>query len=239
MTAEPMNRDALEYRTKVDATYELLRGRILSGRLKPGEKLDQSLLATQMRVSRTPLRQALLRLAAERLIETEPHRSAIVAPLSLIEIEDLYESRRVLESMLAGVGTERISERGLNQLRRVLDMQETAVKSGNPDRFADLDREFHFVLYRAAGYARAFDITQTLRDASERYVRFYTVYKGGAADSLGDHRRILQLCVGRDVQGVRDEVERHIVHGMETLRHAAGELNAPVARTESDPKARD
>ena len=106
-----------------------------------------------------------------------------MAPLSLIEIEDLYESRRVLESMLAGVGTERISERGLNQLNRILDMQETAVKSGNPDRFADLDREFHFVLYRAAGYARAFDITQTLRDASERYVRFYTVYKGGAADS--------------------------------------------------------
>jgi DNA-binding GntR family transcriptional regulator len=237
VTTASVSRDALEYRTKVDATYELLRSRILSGRLKPGEKLDQSLLATEMRVSRTPLRQALLRLAAERLIETEPHRSAIVAPLSLVEIEDLYESRRVLESMLAGVGAERISERGLNQLRRTVDMQDTAVKSGNPDRFADLDREFHFVLYRAAGYARAYDITQTLRDASERYVRFYTIYKGGAADSLGDHRRILQLCVDRDIQGVRDEVERHIVHGMETLRHAAGELNEPVARIHSDAKA--
>ena len=158
MTAESVNSDALDYRTKVDATYEQLRGWILSGRLKPGEKLDQSLLATQMRVSRTPLRQALLRLAAERLIETEPHRSAMVAPLSLVEIEDLYQSRRVLESMLAEVGTARVTERTLKQMGRILDRQETAVKSGSPERFAELDREFHFLLYRAAGYVRAYDI---------------------------------------------------------------------------------
>ena len=109
MTAESSNRDALEYRTKVDAIYEQLRGRILSGRLKPGEKLDQSLLAAQMRVSRTPLRQALLRLASERLIETEPHRSAVVAPLSLVEIEDLYQSRRVLEVDAGGSWHRRIT----------------------------------------------------------------------------------------------------------------------------------
>ena len=237
MTAESINSDALEYRTKVVATYEQLRGWILSGRLKPGEKLDQSLLATQMRVSRTPLRQALLRLSAERLIETEPHRSAIVAPLSLVEIEDLYQSRRVLESMLAEVGTARVSERTVKQMRRILDMQDTAVKSGNPDRFTELDREFHFLLYRAAGYARAYDITQNLRDASQRYVRFYALYKDGAADSLEQHRRILQLCVDRDTQGVRDATEHHIVHGMETLREAAGELNRPPTRIESNAKA--
>ena len=230
--SEPEDLDALDYRTKVDATYEQLRSWILTGRLKPGEKLDQSLLAAQMRVSRTPLRQALLRLASERLIEAEPHRSAVVAPLSLIEIEDLYQSRRVLESMLAEVGAARISEAGLNQMRGLLDLQDAAVKSGEPDRFTDLDREFHFLLYRAAGYARAYDITQALRDASERYVRFYTVYKGGAADSFEEHRLILKLCMDRDIRGVRDEVEHHIIRGLETLRQVAGELSEPTTGPE-------
>jgi DNA-binding GntR family transcriptional regulator len=231
-TAESVRFDGHDYKTKVDVAYEQLRRWILSGRLKPGEKLDQSWLATNIRVSRTPLRQALLRLAAERLIEAEPHRSAVVARLSLIEIEDLYQSRRVLESMLAEVGAARISELTLSEMRKVLDAQELAMTAGNPDRFTDLDREFHFLLYRAAGYARAYDITQGLRDASERYVRFFTVYKSGAANSLEEHRRILQLCVDRNVSGVRDEVEHHILHGLETLRQVAGEMSQPEKETQ-------
>lgn len=214
----------IDYRTKVDVAYEQLRRWILSGRLKPGQKLDQAWLAGHIRVSRTPLRQALLRLASERLIDAEPHRSAVVAPLSLIEIEDLYQSRRALESMLAEAGASRVTESTIRQMEDVIEMQDRAVKAGDPDRFTELDREFHFALYRAAGYARAYDLIQGLRDSSERYVRFYAVYKDGAAESLGEHRRILQLCVDRDLAGVRHEVEHHVMRGLETLRTIAGEL---------------
>jgi DNA-binding GntR family transcriptional regulator len=214
----------LDYRTKVDAAYERLRHWILTGRLKPGEKLDQAWLASHMRVSRTPLRHALLRLASERLVDAEPHRSAVVAPLSLVEIEDLYQSRRALESMLAEAGATKLTEAAVRQMRHVVEMQDRAVREADPDRFTELDREFHFALYRAAGYARAYDMIQELRDASERYVRFYAVYKDGAAESLGEHRRILQLCVERDIAGVRQEVEHHVMRGLDTLRTIAGEL---------------
>jgi DNA-binding GntR family transcriptional regulator len=214
----------IDYRTKVDVAYEQLRLWILTGRLKPGERLDQAWLARHMRVSRTPLRQALLRLASERLIDAEPHRSAVVAPLSLIEIEDLYQSRRALESMLAEAGATRLTETTVKHMQDVLDLQERAVKSADPDRFTELDREFHFALYRAAGYKRAYDMIQELRDSSERYVRFYAVYKDGAAESLVEHRRILQLCVDHDIAGVRHEVEHHVMRGLETLRTIAGEL---------------
>lgn len=214
---------ALDYRTKVDVAYEQLRRWILTGRLKPGEKLDQAWLASHMRVSRTPLRQALLRLASERLIDAEPHRSAVVAPLSLIEIEDLYQSRRALESMLAEAGAAKLTNSTLRQMSDILEAQERAVKDGDPDRFTELDREFHFMLYRAAGYTRAYDIIQELRDSSERYVRFYAVYKDGAAESLVEHRRIVQLCSDGDVTGVRDEVEHHVLRGLEILRTIAVE----------------
>jgi DNA-binding GntR family transcriptional regulator len=219
----------LDYRTKVDVAYDQLRRWILSGHLKPGQKLDQAWLATHMRVSRTPLRQALLKLAAERLIEAEPHRSAVVAPLSMVEIEDLYQSRRVLESMLAEVGAARLSDADLRQMARALDMQDQAVKAEDPDRFTELDREFHFLLYRSAGYVHAYDIVQGLRGASERYVRFYAVYQNGAAESLREHRQILQLCVERDLSGVRRAVEHHVVRGLETLRQIASELDPEQA----------
>jgi len=213
----------IDYRTKVDVAYEQLRRWILTGRLKPGEKLDQDWLARHMRVSRTPLRQALLRLASERLIAAEPHRTAVVAPLAVEEVEDLYQSRRALESMLAEAGTMKLTESTLRQMRDLLDQQERAVDEADPDRFTELDREFHFALYRAAGYARAYDIIQELRDSSERYVRFYAVYKNGAAESLLDHKRIFELCVERDVAGVRHEVEHHVLRGLETLRTIAVE----------------
>lgn len=231
MVGDDQGATNLDYRTKVDVAYEQLRQWILSGRLKPGQKLDQAWLATHMRVSRTPLRQALLRLASERLIEAEPHRSAVVAPLSLVEIEDLYQSRRVLEAMLGEVGAARLSDSDLRQMGHVLDLQDRAVKAGNPDLFTELDREFHFLLYRSAGYLRAYDIVQELRAASERYVRFYAVYRDGAADSLVEHRRILQLCVDRDLKGVHHQVEHHVLHGLETLRQIASELGPSEAYT--------
>lgn len=224
LASGPEDGAGIDYRTKVDVAYEQLRRWILSGRLKPGEKLDQAWLANHMGVSRTPLRQALLRLASEHLIDAEPHRSAVVAPLSLIEIEDLYQSRCALESMLAEAGATRMSESTVRQMKDLIDLQDRAVKTADPDRFTVLDREFHFVLYRAAGYARAYDLIQGLRDSSERYVRFYAVYKDGAAESLGEHRRILQLCIDRDVSGVRHEVEHHVMRGLEILRTIAGEL---------------
>jgi DNA-binding GntR family transcriptional regulator len=210
--------DAIDYRTKVDVAYEQLRRWILTGRLKPGEKLDQAWLASRMKVSRTPLRQAMLRLASERLIAAEPHRSAVVALLSLVEIEDLYQSRRALEAMLAEAGAAKLTEPTLKQMREVLALQERAVQDGDLDRFTELDRDFHFTLYRAAGYRRAYDIIQELRDSSERYVRFYAVYKDGAAESLVEHKRILKLCAAGDAAGVRDEVEHHVLRGLEILR---------------------
>ena len=216
----------LDYRTKVDVAYEQLRRWILTGRLKPGERLDQAWLARHMRVSRTPLRQALLRLASERLIDASEAAAQLRRQnfFDLTFIEDLYQSRRALESMLAEAAATRLTETTVKHMQEVLDMQELAVKTGDPDRFTELDREFHFALYRAAGYARAYDMIQELRDSSERYVRFYAVYKDGAAESLVEHRRILQLCVEHDIAGVRHEVEHHVMRGLETLRTIASEL---------------
>jgi DNA-binding GntR family transcriptional regulator len=100
----------LEFRTKTEMAHEQLRRWIVSGRLAPGQRLDQAWLAGELRVSRMPLRQALLRLEADGLIHNEPHRGAIVAPLSLAELTDVYAARGAMESMLAEAGAVRAGQ---------------------------------------------------------------------------------------------------------------------------------
>src|SRR3546814_18735953 len=80
--------------TKSQGVFETLRHWILIGRLEPGQRLDQEWLAAKLNVSRMPLRQALSRLEADGLVINRPHRSAIVAPLSVTMLEDNYAGRR-------------------------------------------------------------------------------------------------------------------------------------------------
>src|SRR5262245_23554654 len=93
-----------EFQTKSQVVYETLRQWILRGRLAPGQTIDQEGLAATLRVSRMPLRQALLKLEADGLIAVRPHRSAVIVPLSPSEIEEIYATRTALEGMLAEVG---------------------------------------------------------------------------------------------------------------------------------------
>ena len=122
-----------QYRTKVDIATDQLREWILSGDLHYGERLDQARLAATLDVSRMPLRQALLRLADEGLIEAPPHRSAVVTRLSTTELEDLYQARRAMEGVLAELGSQRRDESCVRAMERGLREQEKAVAKGDYD----------------------------------------------------------------------------------------------------------
>lgn len=211
-----------QYRTKVDIATDQLREWILSGELRYGERLDQAQLAATLAVSRMPLRQALLRLADEGLIEAPPHRSAVVTRLSVAELEDLYQARRAMEGVLAELGSERRDDSCVRAMERALREQEKAVAKGDLRRWVELDKEFHFVLYRAAGQPRSYEITAQLRSSADRYIRHYASYRSGAADSVVEHREILGLCRAQDGPGIRAATERHVLVGLQALRPLVG-----------------
>lgn len=206
------------YRTKSQGVFEELRRWILIGRLEPGQRLDQEWLARELRVSRMPLRQALLKLEADGLIESQPHRGAIVTPLSLSLIEDIYFSRNALESMLAEAGSSRGDEALWAKMAGSIEEQERAIASEDIERYVELDRSFHMLLYRASGYNRSCDLVERLRDVSDRYVRFFARYRSGASKSIQEHQHILQACRDGAVLEVRRLTEEHIMGGLQTLR---------------------
>ncbi|MFN8592802.1 MAG: GntR family transcriptional regulator [Thermomicrobiales bacterium] len=213
----------LEFRTKTALVYEQLRRAIVSGQLAPGQRLDQEWLAAELRVSRMPLREALLRLEADGLIQNEPHRSAVVAPLTVAELTDIYAAREAMEAMLAGAGTAHGTGHDFTVMGEAIAEQRAAIAVGDLARFVAADRDFHFTLYRASGYGRAVAITERLRDQADRYIWHYARYQSGAVRSIAEHDDILAACRKRDVGAVGTLTRDHVNEGLQVLRQLVGQ----------------
>jgi len=207
----------IEYPTKSQSVFEVIREWILKSHLKPGQRLDQEWLAATLNVSRMPLRQALSRLESEGLIIGRAHHSAIVAPLSLNLLEDIYASRRALEGMLAEVGTGRISHDTIDTMNCIVREQVAEVEQNRIENYVQLDRLFHSHLYRASGYDQSCALIERLRDMSDRYIAFYARDSRDAHKSILDHRRILELVERRESAQVRQHTEQHILDGYSAL----------------------
>jgi DNA-binding GntR family transcriptional regulator len=220
---------AHEYHTKADLAYEQVRHLILTGRLGPGHRLDQDWLASELGISRMPLRQAMLRLIAEGLVDAPPHRSAVVRELSPAELEDLYESRRAIEGMLAENGTTRCTTQDHRSMGQAIRDQERAIRDEDFGRFVEADREFHVRLFRATGYTNACEIAERLYDSTRRYVRVYADRIKGADRSLVEHRQILEHVRAGNAAQVRRHTEEHVRRGLESLRDAVAATDERVA----------
>jgi len=143
MAVEP-----LQIETVVDRVYVALRARIVTGELPRGTKLRQEALADELGVSRTPLREALRRLAAEGLVEFHPNRGARVAELQPGDVRAAYEARLAFEPGTARLAAERQSASQLSAMRTAIADQR---RRGRTRGAYTASRAFHLALVRAAG----------------------------------------------------------------------------------------
>lgn len=212
---------ARAFQTKAEFAYQRLRELVLTGELAPGARLDQDQLAESLAVSRMPLRQALLKLESDGLIQLRPHHSAIVTPLSHSAIEELYAMRRALEGMLAAAAGDKLDDRAIATLDGLLGYMSAATMAADWRRFVTLDRSFHRTIYERSGYARAVAEVERLRDASDRYILAFASYRDGASSSLSEHDAILDACRRRDAEEVRALTDAHIARGATVLLQLA------------------
>lgn len=145
---QPVARDRV-----VDVVRERLRAAILAGELAPGTRLSVPELARHLQVSRSPVREAVLRLVAEGLAVEYSRRGVEVARLALADLLELYEVRGALESVAAGLAAERMTGPDLAALRGVLDAQGAAATL-DPRGFCELGVRFHEIIVQTCGNAR-------------------------------------------------------------------------------------
>ncbi|MGH2627988.1 MAG: GntR family transcriptional regulator, partial [Anaerolineales bacterium] len=150
-----------------------LRHLILSRQLRPGERLVQSDLAEQLGVSRTPIREALHRLASDGLVTIAPHKGATVAKFLLSDLEEIYSVRIALEGYAAYLAAQHITDEDLAKLDRLLEEMEQAFQASDRARLLEVNRKFDTGIYAASRQPRLCELIVKHIELADLYRRLY------------------------------------------------------------------
>lgn len=192
-----------------DVVYQHLREQIFSGELPPGTRLSVPAIADEFDASRSPVRDAVLRLTQERLAREEPRRGAVVARVGPVELAALYEVREVLEGLAARLAVENAGRRLIDRLRDTLTEHEEAVATADLDRHQQADMRFHSLIRQAGGND---EVIRTLDDiqAQIRLAMRTTTVTGGPRYAVADHRAILTAIESGDPAEAERAARAHI-----------------------------
>lgn len=186
------------YKSTADFVTAEIRRLILSGELPAGARVDQEELAEQLEVSRHPVRQAIDRLGERGFVIIHPHRSAIVAEISIADMEELYGARRVLEDWAIRESWNRsaaVTEADLAPSFKILESVDPAE---DLDAFMAANRDFHLAMHRSCGNRHVLRTITSLFDLSERYQRAALHQAPRQDASKRDHREMMQAVIAGD-----------------------------------------
>ncbi|MDR7481194.1 MAG: GntR family transcriptional regulator [Armatimonadota bacterium] len=190
--------------------YRRLRDAILAGLLSPETRINEVELAQAWRVSRTPIRDALRRLAAEGLVEPAPGRGMVVMRLSLADAEELYEVREALEARAARLAAERGADDLPVALNAIIKAFGVALKDGDTERLLALDAEFHTAIAGAARNARLQRLIEQLRVQTQpARVRALRV-RGRAQKTFRELARLAGAIRTRDAPRAEAAMREHL-----------------------------
>ena len=193
-----------------DVVFNTLRQAILTGELKPGERLMEIHLADRLGVSRTPIREAIRKLELEGLVTMIPRRGAEVAQITEKSMKDVLEVRRALDALCAELACDRITDEELENLRLACDAFETAVKTKDAKKIAQADVALHDIIVRATGNQRLIQLVNNLSEQMYRYRFEYIKDSSQHQNLIDEHRIIYQSIVFKDKKTAADAARTHI-----------------------------
>jgi DNA-binding GntR family transcriptional regulator len=207
----------LKRQTVTEAVADAIRERILDGGYAEGWNLRQDALATELGVSRIPIREAFRQLEAEGLVTLHAHRGAVVSSLSLDEIGELFDLRALLEPDLLARAIPRMTEDDLAAAAKVLGSFEQSLAGPDVHAWGEMNSEFHLTLYRPSGRNRTLGLVQSLLGNTDRYTRLQLVLTSGIERARAEHAQLLKLCRERNAQEAGDLLRRHVQSAGEDL----------------------
>jgi DNA-binding GntR family transcriptional regulator len=197
--------------------YDAIKEAILTFRLTPGQTLVESELAEQLKISKTPVRSALLRLEKEGLVVKSHYRGAVVAELSPRKMKELFEVRAALEGMAARLAAEYAGGESLSQLRDIYQAEAEALHDHDRDAAAEQNVRFHGLLISIASNEWLENFLANLDDHLRRY-RFLSNYQTGRLDkSVGEHQEIMDALDARDGDRAEAAMRRHLLSVLHDL----------------------
>ncbi len=193
-----------------DVVFNTLRQAILTGELKPGERLMEIHLANRLGVSRTPIREAIRKLELEGLVTMIPRRGAEVAQITEKSLRDVLEVRRALDALCVELACDRINEEELQALSEACDAFEEATKTKDPKKIAQADVAFHDIIVKATNNSRLVQLVNNLSEQMYRY-RFEYIKDESCHEQLTkEHQILFESLKSKDKETAAKTAKLHI-----------------------------
>ncbi len=204
---------SLAPRALYEEVAELLRQRIFRRELEPGSWIDETRLAEEYGISRTPLREALKVLATEGLVTMKMRRGAYVTEVSERDMAEVYHLLALLESDAAGVVAAAATKAQLQELQALHADLEAAV--GDRDRFFSVNERFHMRLLEIAGNRWRNQMVADLRKVMKLNRHQSLLKSGRIEESLQEHAQVMDALLSRDPAAASQRMQAHFRNGLE------------------------
>lgn len=205
--------------------YDGVRRMIVRLELAPGEVVREAELQERLGVGRTPLREALQRLARDQFVEVVPRRGMFVSPIDVGELSTLHETRAVMEPYTARLACARGGQERWDEMRALLDSVDSHL---DDEALLAVDRRCHEIVWDAAGNRFLTDTLDMLYAHSNRVWHMYLAAVPRTREAVDEHRDMLDAFEARDVERAGALVEAHIRSFDDQVRDAVRALLGPV-----------
>ena len=203
--------ESVKRRSLADEVTDQIRDMILAGRLQPGDRVGEAEISQRLRVSRGPVREALVRLEQEGLVASEWHKGAAVTDLSRVDVIELATLRVALEKLAITGACRSATEEDLAVLRDIVEHMRAASASGADETLARLDIDFHDAVYRAAHHERLYAAWSTIRSqVALALLRRRVANKDYPGLVVDEHAALAALIIDRNADEAEIQIAAHI-----------------------------
>jgi len=201
--------------------YDAIKEAILSFKIKPGENLVESELASQLQISKTPVRDALIWLEKEGFVVRVPYKGTTVSEITHESMKNIFEIRAVLEGLATRAATPMITEDEIDELQLLVKKHGRAVHEGRLDDASRYNRQFHDLIVQKSPNPWLKQILANLDDHLRRYRTLSNFQAGRIGKSADEHQAILDAIIQHDAETADRSMEKHLLSVMEDLDRVA------------------
>ena len=212
-----------------ERAYHELRDRIVTLGLPPGRALREEELMRELAIGRTPLREAVKRLALERLVAVQPRRGTFVTDVDSADIVHITEVRTELEGFAAALAADRMQGPWAQEARALLDETKSLSADGDHDALMRFDQRIHRFTWQAAGNPYLCETLERYFTLSLRVWYVVLASVPGLGPAVHDQTRLLEALLARDAAGARRVMRDHVAAFQEEIAAAFAEGDRPAA----------
>lgn len=193
-----------------EVVYRDLRNDIITMKLRPGAPIIEKELTERYGISRTPVREAILRLAEERLVDVVPKSGTFVARIPFAVVREAIVARRALEEVTVRAAAKRATESQLLEIRAIIQRQQEMADAGNEETFHRADEDFHAAVAAAGLHPGIWEIIQQIRIQVERYRRLTLPQQGRMMLIVEEHSAVLDSIARRNADEAVERMNNHL-----------------------------